>query len=357
MKVAILGAGISGLSCAKILEDNGITPTIFEKRRNVGDRFISGEVFLDTLNRPIKDSFSYLANEHKIFLQPVGNISELLIKSQNEKTTINGTLGFSNSRGRIEDALEKQLLRQIKTKIIYNSKIDYEELKKDFTHIVIATGDGSYSEKQDNYITDFTVKLKGGVVKGKFSRNKVIAWLNNNYSPKGYSYMIPLSENLANIVIAYPDNNDEYDSDLLWDAFYKDAKKELNQELPIEDLWSVSKYQIGKCKRPRIGNTFYVGNCYGSIMPFLGFGQFASILSGVYSAYDICGIDDYEKSLKNLESSYKNSIILRKGMEKLDNDKFDMIVKRLDGIAGKLIFNKNTNFLNLISKAISPIIK
>ena len=59
MKVAIMGAGISGLSCAIILERNGIEPTIFEKRGRVGDRFINSEAMFDILNRPIKDCLSY----------------------------------------------------------------------------------------------------------------------------------------------------------------------------------------------------------------------------------------------------------------------------------------------------------
>ncbi len=38
MKVAIMGAGISGLSCAITLEKNGIEPVIFEKRSKARDR-------------------------------------------------------------------------------------------------------------------------------------------------------------------------------------------------------------------------------------------------------------------------------------------------------------------------------
>lgn len=39
MKVTIMGAGISGLSCAITLEKNGIEPAIFEKMSKVRDRF------------------------------------------------------------------------------------------------------------------------------------------------------------------------------------------------------------------------------------------------------------------------------------------------------------------------------
>lgn len=46
MKVAIMGAGLSGLACAIRLEQLGIYPDIFEKRGSIGDRFVNGEVLL-----------------------------------------------------------------------------------------------------------------------------------------------------------------------------------------------------------------------------------------------------------------------------------------------------------------------
>jgi hypothetical protein len=45
VKIAIMGAGLSGLACALMLERNGIRPEIFESKGEVGDRFINGEAF------------------------------------------------------------------------------------------------------------------------------------------------------------------------------------------------------------------------------------------------------------------------------------------------------------------------
>jgi flavin-dependent dehydrogenase len=47
MKVAIMGAGISVLSCAITLEKNGIEPVIFEKRSRVGERFVKVTYSID----------------------------------------------------------------------------------------------------------------------------------------------------------------------------------------------------------------------------------------------------------------------------------------------------------------------
>lgn len=38
MKIAIIGAGLAGLSCAIVLEKQGIIPDIFEKTGFIGDR-------------------------------------------------------------------------------------------------------------------------------------------------------------------------------------------------------------------------------------------------------------------------------------------------------------------------------
>ncbi|WP_353505385.1 NAD(P)-binding protein [Clostridium sp. Marseille-Q2269] len=68
MKVAIMGDGISGLSCAKTLEMYGIKPTIFEKRNRVGDRFVNAEAMFSVLDEPIKDCIPYLRGNYNINL-------------------------------------------------------------------------------------------------------------------------------------------------------------------------------------------------------------------------------------------------------------------------------------------------
>jgi flavin-dependent dehydrogenase len=96
MEVAIMGAGISGLSCAITLERYGITPTIFEKRSIVGDRFINAEAMFSILNRPNKDWVPYLANNHHINLKPIAEVNKFFIHSKNEIGSINGKIGYTN---------------------------------------------------------------------------------------------------------------------------------------------------------------------------------------------------------------------------------------------------------------------
>lgn len=359
MKIAIMGAGLSGLACAITLEKNGIIPTIYESRNQVGDRFVNGEIILSILNRPVNNSIAYLSDNYGIFLKPTANIKELILHSENEIASIKGQLGFCNIRGRNKDSYEEQLALQVKSKICYNSKYTYEELLQEYTHVVLATGDASYAKKVQNYREDFTVTLKGATVEGKFDRYVVSAWLDNRFAPQGYAYLIPFSDKEANIVIAYPDypQNVQKDINSMWSLFYDRVCTDCGQTLRITDTFEVTKYIIGTCQYPRIGNTFFVGNNFGSIMPFLGFGQFVAIMTGIYSAQDICGLGSFENLTKALKKSYANSLVNRRAMEKLNNPKFDFLVRNANRKFVEKAFNsKNFDPLKYVSYLLRPFV-
>ena len=359
IKVAIMGAGLSGLACAITLEQNGIIPTIFEKREVVGDRFVNLEIFLSILTKPVTDVVSFLTENYGIIIHPVSNIKSLYIYSENEKSKIQGNLGFISLRGRHNDSLENQFSRQLKSKIIFNSEHTYEELLQEYTHVILATGDAAYTSNLQIFNESLTVSLRGATVEGDFDRYSACAWLNNKLAPKGYGYLIPSSEKEAQIVIGYPDYNDikNINEDKLWENFHKEVCKSLDQNFRITDQFKVKNYIIGLCNTPRIGNTFFTGNCFGSVMPFLGFGQFASILTGIYAAMDICGKGNYEQLTHKLRESYKNSLALRRGIELLDNKKLDLFVSGLEGRLGERLFNSKYDFLRIGGAILRPIIK
>lgn len=343
MDIAIMGAGLSGLACAITLEKNGISPSIYEKRRKVGDRFINGEVLLSLFARPVHDCIASLSEDFGIYLKPASNIQKMVFFSKNEEAIIEGQLGFSNIRGREQDSFESQLGRQIHSKIHYRSEHTFEQLLSKHSHVVMATGDGNYAKATRNFREDLTVSIKGKTVEGNFDRYTVMAWVDYDMAPYGYCFLIPYSEKEANISIAIPDYpNINQSIDDLWDIFYSKVRQQLDQNLPVTDGFQIEKYPIGICRSARIGNTFYVGNCFGTMMPFMGFGQYASILSGVYAAYDLCGLGKYEELMKPLRQSYENSLVLRRTMEQLSDDGIDRIVRAIQGYWGEKLFQTKT---------------
>lgn len=340
IKVAILGAGLSGLTCAITLEKHGVSPVIFEKRRQAGDRFVNGEILLSLLSQPVDDVIAYFADNYQIYLQPVSHIRSLILHSEHAKGLIRGNLGFCNIRGQHEKSFENQLARQVKSEIVYDSKYTYEQLVHDYTHVVVATGDADYALAMRNYRRDFTTRLNGYTVAGDFDRYTVRAWLDNNFAPYGYGYFIPLSEKEANLVLWHPEYpiHQKQDQNLRLSRFFKQAQEDLEQELGIVDHFEVEHYVVGICCYPRIGNTYFTGNCFGAINPYLGFGQFISILTGIYAALDICGIGKYEELTKPLRQNHENSLVLRRAWELFDNRRFDWMVRFFGSSIGNKIF-------------------
>jgi flavin-dependent dehydrogenase len=360
MEIAIMGAGLSGLACAITLEKHGITPTIFEKRNKVGDRFVNGEALLDIFTRPVQDCIASLSDEYGIFIKPTSAIQKMELFSKKEHAVIEGHLGFTNIRGRDDDSFESQLERQTKATIHYHSEKTYEQLLSEYTHVVMATGDGAYAKETHNFREDLSVSIKGATVEGTFDRYTVMVWMDYDISQYGYCFLIPYSEKEANISIAIPEIPENADVEIsdLWDSFYSMIQSQLKQELPITDQFQISRYLMGICHSARIGNTFYVGNNFGTMMPFMGFGQYASIVSGVYAAYDLCGLGSFEELTKPLRQSYEDSLVLRRAMEQLSNEGLDRVIHSLKGNWGKKLFlTKTINPLRVASYFLRPYIK
>jgi flavin-dependent dehydrogenase len=313
------------------------------------------------LNRPNKDWVPYLANDHHINLKPIAEVNKLFIHSKNEISSINGKIGNTNSRGRHEESYESQLASQVKSKINFNSTYEYEKLCKDFDCVILATGDGQYACNLGNYRCDLTCTIKGAIVQGDFVKGNPHVWFNYEILPKGYAWLIPFSEKEANFVIAYPDYPDNIKLDIndLWDKFYNLACANLDQNLKITDNFEITKYIMGICDKPKIDYTYFVGNCFGTISPGLGFGQYTSFLSGIYSALDICKQGTYEDLSKPLFENYNHSLALRRFLENLTDDKIDFGVKNLDSKIMGEFFDKicsSNNSIDLL-KLSTPIIK
>ncbi|HLV09504.1 MAG TPA: hypothetical protein VKY40_04785, partial [Halanaerobiales bacterium] len=216
----------------------------------------------------------------------------------------------------------------------------------------------AYAIKLQDYRVDIRARLKGVNVEGEFEPDTVQGWLNNKFAPDGYAYLIPISNSKAHLVIAYPEypGNQLYDSKKLLNNFLDEASNFLNQEFRIKDHFEINNYIIGICNKPRIGNTFFVGNNFGAIMPFLGFGQTPSLLTGIYAALDITGKGTYEKLIQPLKNSYSDSLTLRKTLEKMNNKQLDLFVRSLKGKAGQKLFTGGYNYLKVAAKILKPFI-
>ncbi|MBM7553215.1 NAD(P)-binding protein [Thalassobacillus pellis] len=360
MKTAIIGAGLAGLSCALTLEKHGHTADIFEQRKEIGFRYDIAELMTPILHAPIDDSVKFFSETYDIHLKPTSNVQKIFVHSENESAYVEGNIGFINMRGQYRESYEKQIAQQlVHSKIQYDSHASYEAISKEYTHVVLATGDPQDTQQIQPYDIAFPSTFAGAIVKGDFVRNEVHTWFNSQFAPKGMGYLLPHSKTQATLVIVYPQYEDDWIQNRkgFWEAFVKQASHTLNQEVVIEKEFTITDYMVGKCRYPRIGNTFFVGNCFGAITPFLGFGQTGSILSGIYAAQDICGLGDYEALCKPLFKDYDDSLVLRRGVEKLSNHQLDLVTRSLhNSMVKKVVTQPNMSVLKGLSHVLKPFI-
>ncbi len=354
MNVSIMGAGLAGLACAIELEKHGVQPTIYEARSGVGDRFINAEIFASIFSRRVTDEVRYLGEEHGIYLHPTSNVTNLVIHSRNRRASLTGPVGFTTIRGRHRDSLERQLAEQVRAEIQFESKKTVQDLVREHTHVVVATGDVTDVQPMQRLEPDLTVTLTGRTVQGDFAPTEVMAWFDGRFAPDGgYGFLIPLSSAEASVTLAFPEyrKRTEQEVESLWNAFLTRVCEDTRQQLRPVDSFHVHGYAMGLPRYPRIGNMLFVGNCFGAMMPAAGFGQFSSILTGIYAARDICGFGKYEELTAGIRRSYGHSLALRRLIEVLDDDGIDKVIQRLDGYWGEKLIHTEANVLKWASYA------
>ena len=90
MNVAIIGAGIAGLSCAYELKRNGVIPTIFEEKQYLSQAVDFNTTTLKLFDRNMSDPMRYLKKEYNLNIKPLNALKEIVMNSPNKQTVIKG---------------------------------------------------------------------------------------------------------------------------------------------------------------------------------------------------------------------------------------------------------------------------
>ncbi|MCG8402729.1 MAG: FAD-dependent oxidoreductase [Firmicutes bacterium] len=140
MRVAIIGAGLAGLSCAHELERYGIRTVIYEKNSFIGEPYPHITAVVNISHRPIKDSVQYFKKRLNIEVAPLNTIDRLIHHSPNSVSTIEGDLGYVFNYTKDKNSLKYQIYSRLKkTKILFNEFADYKILSVKYDYVVVAT--------------------------------------------------------------------------------------------------------------------------------------------------------------------------------------------------------------------------
>jgi digeranylgeranylglycerophospholipid reductase len=343
MQVAIIGAGLAGLSCAIVLEKNGIIPVVYEKTDFIGDREAHVSASLKLVDRPIRDITRYLKKGFDIDLKPLNTITKITHYAPAATTAISGNFGLLLRRDKEETSIKGQLFSQLKkTEIQFNMEVDYKVLSKEFDYVVLADGKPNMAEKLGCWTDWIRGIVKGATIEGNFDPQELVMWLNKTYCKEGYAYLTPFNDKRASVCLYVPHVSIE-EIDYYWDLFLKD----LHFKYEMVETFKV-KHGSGHVYPHKIDNILLAGYVGGDIDPFLGFGVVKSIMMGCLSAKSIIEGFDYEKLVKNIYKQNLRLYEIRKSFDMASNENYDTIVK-LIGIPGvkPMIYDLPINVLKI----------
>jgi flavin-dependent dehydrogenase len=338
MKVAVIGAGPSGLAASIILQKHGVFPDVFEKKDRIGELFNHIAGLLKVINRPVKDPIIFLKKKG-IDIKPMGKIKRIIMKGPRVEGIVAGNnLGYTILRGQDKDSLENQLYEKLNFPIHFNEEADYRRLKEEYDYVIVATGNSQIPKSLGCWHELVSTWVRVANVLGHFEEGTLIMWINNLYTKSGYVYLIPYSEKRAVLAMVIPYISKE-ELQYYWDAFLK------VEGLKVDIVNTVDlSHDSGNCFPHQYENLLFVGNAGGAIEPFLGFGTFNSILSGIIAAESIIFKKDFEKSIKPLADANIKMLEFRKALDLMGNDGIDRFIKFLTFPPIKtLVYHTNFN--------------
>lgn len=328
MKIAIIGAGVAGLACAHELEKHGINPVIYERNSFIGGNISHVSSFLEITHRPIKDALKYIYEKFDIDIKPLNTINTLVHYSPNKTAEMKGNLGYFVLRGNHSNDLCNQIYSKLKnTGVLFNQNVNFDTLAGQYDYIIVANGDTSMTSELGCWQKWFKGYERGGTVSGSFDPHTLTMWINKDYCKSGYAYFAPYDSSKGFITLVVSDVN-EKEIEHYWEAFLyaENIKYTFTEEFKVE--------HIGGYAYPhKKDNIFFIGNAGGAVDPFLGFGQFNSIVMGVMAARSIIHGKDYEDLIKRIVKRNVQMYQFRKSFNALTNKGYDNLIASI-GLPG-----------------------
>lgn len=325
--VAIIGAGLSGVSCAHELMRYGIIPTIFEKTATVGGKLDFPVAVLKMFNVPSKDPVKHLKKHYNINVKPFSEINEFTMKGPTKSLTVRANLGLIFRRPPYSDSLESQIVKDYDPPVTFNTFAKASDLKNSFDYVVVATANMLDTMELGLFDILFDSHVRVATVTGRFKPGCVTLWFNTEYAKKAYAYLIPVDAKEARFALIV-DNITRNELEHYWKEFFaiEDFPYKIVSTRDVE-------HRAGVVDPVQKDNILLTGNAGGFLDNVLGFGSMGAIVSGVTAARSIaCGLD-YTRMVKPFTEDIKKKNDFRKVINTFENKDFDRLITLL-GLPG-----------------------
>ncbi|NLW37429.1 MAG: NAD(P)/FAD-dependent oxidoreductase [Peptococcaceae bacterium] len=343
MRVAIVGAGPSGLACALELERRGIYPDIFERSSRVGHPIPRVEVLLQLFERPLRNQLRYLMENHNLEFKPLSPLRRVVMYTSRRAAAVRGNLGFLVERGQSEESIEVQLSRKLRSRIKFDIEADYRALAGEYDFVVVAEGNHQVAKDLHVLESSYDAWVKGAIVLGRFAPDSSSIYFNTDYAGHGFACLSPFNRNRAALMLIVPEVERSRVNEL-WNRFMamENFKFELFETFEI--------YQsTGLTSRRQVDNILLTGTSGGLTDSFLGLGLFVALASGALAGRAIAEGLNYERMTMSLSNRARRMMVFRKAFNTLDNVDIDRLVGTitLPGIK-QVIYNTNLNIVGML---------
>lgn len=343
MNVAIIGAGVSGLACAKELNRFGVIPTIYEIRDKTGISYMHSMAVLNIYHNN-RDTLDLLKSKYNVDIKPLGRIKCIEMHSAHKSAKAKGNLGYYFLRGESELSVINQLARCLKAKINYNAVVDIEKIKKDYDYVVVATGDETIPKQMSLWEEIITTWTKGAVVIGNVPDDTLKVWFKISNTRHGYACQLPIDKQKSTIFLVLPYTNKE-ETEYYWQRFLFDNRIEYSILYNFEQ-----KVNAGKLVAHVVDNVLFTGNSGGFLDPFLGFGFYNAIATGTLAARSIAGKIDYEKEMETFQKQQDDLAAIRSAYDCMGDKDIDKIVSAVNTYPiNHMIYSGHFNGIKLLS--------